>query len=223
MKTIYIVENNLNGKVYVGQTKNPNKRKSQHFNSINRKEGDKRKDYPLYQDMIKYGVENFSFKEIEKTEDDKANEREVFYIEKFAKGKGVYNLVCAPFPMSDSDFVEKRFTKEERKRYSERMKKRNEENWKKESYRKEMSEQSSRVQKERLKDKDYLEKKTNDLKKHWEKKKKTVGQYTLDGELIKTFKGLRVAERELGIHIHGHIKNPDKRKQAGGFIFKYLD
>lgn len=54
------------------------------------------------------------------------------------------------------------------------------------------------------------------------KRAKPVDQYTLDGIFVKTWKSTREIEMELGIN-HSHISRccNDKRKTAGGFIWKF--
>lgn len=58
MGSLYIIENLINHKVYIGITKQkPRIRWSQHKCDARRKRG----NYPLYNSMNKYGIENFSF------------------------------------------------------------------------------------------------------------------------------------------------------------------
>lgn len=86
---IYIIKNKINGKIYVGQTTNFKKRKTQHLNRY------KRKDYKehsrLYKAMHKHGVENFDFIFLEKCSKEKLNEREMALIEHFDSYKNGYN------------------------------------------------------------------------------------------------------------------------------------
>lgn len=58
---IYQIKNEINNKIYIGQTSNkyPNTRWSAHKLDF-RKRKDMRK-YPLYRAFLKYGIENFSF------------------------------------------------------------------------------------------------------------------------------------------------------------------
>lgn len=56
---LYKITNNINGKMYIGITKNPKVRKNQHWNFENRFNG--RTVNILYQAMRKYGLDNFSF------------------------------------------------------------------------------------------------------------------------------------------------------------------
>ncbi len=82
-KCIYIIQNKINNKIYVGQTNNPKQRWIDHRKPINK---NKYKSY-LYYSMDKYGVENFVFSileeftsENEQTVIDCANESEEFFI-----------------------------------------------------------------------------------------------------------------------------------------------
>ena len=74
---IYQIQNNLNGKKYIGQSENCYGRWLAH-----------KSDYvigdnPLYQDMRKYGIENFSFKIIEKIPAYLLKKRQKDYILKY--------------------------------------------------------------------------------------------------------------------------------------------
>ena len=56
------------------------------------------------------------------------------------------------------------------------------------------------------------------------KNKKSVTQYSLSGEFIRTFDNITEVEFEMGIS-HGHISDccNGKRKTIGGFIWRYTD
>ena len=89
MGHIYKIENNINHKVYIGQTVKPiEKRFRQHKNNY---------DKPyfsqllLYQAFKKYGIENFSFEEIEEIEDSKLDEREKYWIKYYNSYSKGYN------------------------------------------------------------------------------------------------------------------------------------
>lgn len=71
---IYQIVNNINGKGYVGQSKNIERRWIAHKES--------KKDYPLYKAFKKYGIENFTFKIIEECNSNELNEKEKYYIQK---------------------------------------------------------------------------------------------------------------------------------------------
>lgn len=87
MAYIYQITNNINGKIYIGQTNGTiQKRFKEHCND-SRKENIKNR--PLYAAMRKYGVENFSIELIEET--DNPNEREKFWIQQKGSYHNGYN------------------------------------------------------------------------------------------------------------------------------------
>lgn len=71
---IYQIINQINNKSYVGQSRNIEKRWSDHKVS--------NLDYPLYRAFKKYGIENFSFLILEACEIDELNEKEIYWIKK---------------------------------------------------------------------------------------------------------------------------------------------
>jgi len=174
--------------------------------------------------MRSHGAESFIFEVLEECEESQLIEKEEFYIERYNSTKTGYNRSITAYPMSDRAVVEKYYSEEVREKYSNRLRERNKANWENPEFRERHSKLSSEIQKKRLENPEYRAEKTAQLKAHWEKKKKRVAQYTLDGELVKIYTGLRIAERESGISsIHKHIAEPEKRKQAGGFVWKYID
>lgn len=73
---IYKITNQLNGKVYVGQSVDIHRRWNQH-----KQEGKKLiHKYPLYLAMNKYGIENFTFKVIEECSQQELDTREQYWI-----------------------------------------------------------------------------------------------------------------------------------------------
>ena len=75
MRIVYCITNLVNGKRYVGQTKNLARRKKQHFT-----EAPKRCDHPMARAVRKYGRENFEIKVIEECGDDVVDDRERYWI-----------------------------------------------------------------------------------------------------------------------------------------------
>ena len=65
--------------------------------------------------------------------------------------------------------------------------------------------------------KDAISKSVKDKPKTWLRKK--VGQYTLDGKLIKIYESANQAKLETSIKIQNAVTN--KAKNAGGYIWKY--
>ena len=72
---IYKITNKINNHSYIGQSRNIEKRWSNHIYH------DKSRDeYPLYRAFKKYGLENFNFEILEECSLNKLNEREQYYI-----------------------------------------------------------------------------------------------------------------------------------------------
>lgn len=84
MTGIYKITNKTNGKVYVGQAKNIFDRWSQHA----RGKGSK----PLFEDMQKIGINNFTFEIIEFCPTDDLDKRETFWIKQLKAFPNGYNL-----------------------------------------------------------------------------------------------------------------------------------
>lgn len=78
---IYKIENKINGKVYIGQTKNPRKR--WHDHKACGKNGSRKQRNKMYDDMKKYGVDNFRFSIIEECETLSMGDRETYWIMKY--------------------------------------------------------------------------------------------------------------------------------------------
>lgn len=77
---IYQIINLLNGKSYIGQSNQIEKRWINHkIASTNKK--DKGYEYPLYRAFRKYGIDNFEFIILEKCSVEKLDERECYWIE----------------------------------------------------------------------------------------------------------------------------------------------
>ena len=79
---IYKITNKINGKSYIGQSVNIQKRfnahKSTAFNP-----NSKIYDSPLYKAIRKYGIENFEFKILEECDETELDDKEIFYISKY--------------------------------------------------------------------------------------------------------------------------------------------
>lgn len=75
---IYCMENLINGKKYIGQTRNLTRRIRDHTTNY------KRESNPYLNSSIeKYGTENFSIYIVEHCQEEELNEREIYYIGKF--------------------------------------------------------------------------------------------------------------------------------------------
>lgn len=83
---IYTITNKINGKVYVGKTKNLKDRWENHCSNV----GKKRR--PLYDGMLHYGIDNFVMEVVDTTTEDKIDELEKNWIEKLDTINTGYNL-----------------------------------------------------------------------------------------------------------------------------------
>jgi len=83
---IYKITNNINNKVYIGQSINIEQRwkNHKHFEK-------ERENYPLYKAFQKYGINNFSFEIIEECEPEELNEKEEYWINYYDSYDNGYN------------------------------------------------------------------------------------------------------------------------------------
>lgn len=111
---LYVIVNNINGKLYVGKTYlSIEKRFSQHIYDSKKQ---RYKNKPLYKAMNKYGVENFSIQHLGSYEEDVLEEKEIEFIEKYnsyIKCNG-YNATLGGdgkkhIKLKDEDVIEKYF------------------------------------------------------------------------------------------------------------------
>ena len=100
---IYKITNKINGKIYIGQSKNIFKRWSEHRYEA------KNNDKPLYKAFRKYGIENFTFEIIEICNIEQLNEREIFWTKFYNSYNNGYNLT----PGGDYSSKTQRIVKEE--------------------------------------------------------------------------------------------------------------
>ena len=76
---IYKITNQVNGKVYIGQSKRIEQRWEEHKISSHNKNSNEY-NYPLYQAFRKYGLENFKFEILEECLPKELNQKEIDYI-----------------------------------------------------------------------------------------------------------------------------------------------
>lgn len=89
---IYLLENIINDKLYVGQSINIEARIRSHFEVAYNKNS-KEYNYPLSRAIRKYGYENFNWYIIEICSKDLLNEREIYWIDYYNSIKYGYNQV----------------------------------------------------------------------------------------------------------------------------------
>lgn len=88
---IYKITNLINGKSYIGQSVNIQKRFNAH-RSVAFNPNDKNYNYPLYRAIRKYGIDNFSFDILEECDVSELNNKEIYYIAQYKTyGKLGYN------------------------------------------------------------------------------------------------------------------------------------
>lgn len=88
---IYKITNLLNGKSYIGQSKDIESRWRNHVWRYKYKERD---HLFLYQAMRKYGIEHFSFEVLEECEEEALDDLEIKYIAKYQSFPNGYNMTA---------------------------------------------------------------------------------------------------------------------------------
>lgn len=205
---VYKLTNTVTGKFYVGSTFNLHSRMKYHRYSHK-----KNPNKALGSDIAKYGWNAFRVDVLEECTRENVRDRERFYIESLRAVELGYNLTKAT-------------------KYGDLMRDMNARNWQNPEYREKRSRQSSDVQKRRLSDPAYLAEKSAQLKRHTDSLKKPVGMYSKDGELLRTFGGIREAERWLLSVGKTQSKNAGtaiadccrggRHKTVYGFVWKYM-
>lgn len=90
MTGIYKIENILTGEVYIGQSKNIERRWQQHRENMVAKTTVRK--YGLYRDMRYWGIKNFSFDVLEECSQFALDEREAYWIRHYAAKVHCYNI-----------------------------------------------------------------------------------------------------------------------------------
>lgn len=91
MVGIYKITNNINNKVYIGQSSDIHRRWTTH-RAIAFNETDHSYNNPLYRAIRKYGLENFSFDILEECSVNELNEKEKYWIKYYNSFFEGYNL-----------------------------------------------------------------------------------------------------------------------------------
>lgn len=98
---IYKITNNINGRIYIGQSIDIYKRWKAHKHK--KYSGDN--DCAIYKAFHKYGLDNFSFNIVEECDPENLDDREIYYIEKYNSYLGGYNMTRGGnglgFPLSE--------------------------------------------------------------------------------------------------------------------------
>lgn len=205
---VYKLTNTQTGKFYIGSTMNFKARMKYHHYSH-----DKNPNRKLGGDIEKYGWDAFTKEILEICTRENVRERERFYIESTHAVEVGYNITKATT-------------------YRDLMTDFNNRSWSDPEYRKRHSVLSSEIQKERLKNPEYLAEKSAQLKRFTDTLKKPVGMFAKDGALLHSFAGVRAAERwliENGVTESRNASsaisdcaNGGRHKTVYGFVWRYL-
>ena len=88
---IYLIKNNITNEVYIGQSKNIERRWTNHKNNVGKSK------YNLYSDISFYGLSNFDFSVIEECDISALDSREMYWIKKYQEdGYSLYNINGVP-------------------------------------------------------------------------------------------------------------------------------
>lgn len=204
MAYIYKIENDINGKIYIGKTEFSIERRFKEHCKEAFREG--REQRPLYAAIRKYGEEHFHISLIEET--DMPEEREVYWIEKFHSFKNGYNATVGGDGRKylDYDLIISTYltTKNQRKTA-------------------ELTHTTPdvvrRIIKEYIPDKVLNNTEANKL--FLGRQVAKIDPKTL--EILEVYPTVRAAEQANNISKHISSVCNGKRKTAGGFIWKYLD
>lgn len=88
---IYLIENKLNNKKYIGQAVDYDRRIKEHKNRYKNNDLKSQRSY-LYRAMRKYGIENFCFSVVQECSVEELNTLEKFYIKKYKSFENGYNM-----------------------------------------------------------------------------------------------------------------------------------
>ena len=203
---IYMYKNKINGKCYIGQAKDFNKRHKSHLcSSKNSKLRDY--NYPIHKAIRKYGIENFNIKILAENipTQEKLNEYEIFFIKrhKSLKTQNGYNIANGGEGGSNN-FAGKTSKEMDdiKKRNSESQKRVWENKTQKEINDFKIKRSSNWTINNPMKDKEISKKITGKNNSRAIK----INQYSKDRTLIKTWDCIRDIQRELG-YSSSHICN----------------
>lgn len=118
--TVYSVQNNINGKLYIGMTSDFKRRKREHFNL-----GYKKSELyvkHLYKSMKYYGANNFTFNVIEEFNSLKESlDSEIFWISYFKSNNNEFGYNKTPGGQAGINFKMLKITDERRAQLKEKM------------------------------------------------------------------------------------------------------
>ncbi len=204
MAKIYEIVNDINGKIYIGQTTRTLKERFRIHCRDRNKEAFKNR--PLYRAMNKYGIEHFHISLLEET--DIPNERETYWIEQKGSYQNGYNATRGGEGRCLIDHKEVKQLYDIYKNVRKVA-------------------QLLGIHRETCSDILHgmgvnIRSSGEIARERWNTAVVQIDPKT--GEVIKTFSSIKEAEQAIGLHGHGHIGDVclGKRKTCGGFNWKYL-
>jgi group I intron endonuclease len=212
MSVIYEFVNNINQKVYVGQTVDFKKRIRDHRFNYNKGI----KNTLFYNALRKYGWENFSITIIEECSDKLLNEKEIYWIEeKKSLYPNGYNILEGGNQARHTD-ISKQKLSEGRKgmKFSES----HIENLRNSHLGYVMPEEQKRKISESNKGKVFSEETKNKLK-YSQPHRREVGRFDIEGNLIIKYESVKDAALDLNCH-SGHISGCCNGKRKMNKILK---
>ena len=246
MGYIYKITNNINNKIYIGQTikSRPTDRFSQHRYCARHLEQEKSVSY-LHRAMNAEGVDNFTFEIIEEVKNEILNEREIYWINFYNSiVPNGYNLTLGgdgtagySRPQSLEEREKRKQSNkqfyiehpEARTQLSERTKKL----WENEEYRKKVTESNKKFYQEHpdmfkgennpMYGKKHSEDALIKIRAHAATRKQKIAQLDKDSlEIIQIFDGIKDAEKALQVS-HGWLSKAAKNnKIAYGYRWKFI-
>ena len=246
MGYIYKITNNINNKIYIGQTikKRPTDRFSQHKYIARHLNSEKSNSY-LHKAMNKYGVDNFTFEIIEQIENNLLNEREKYWIAYYdcMVPKG-YNLTRGgegTLGYSRPQTVEERKKRKQSNKLfyiknpqaSKALSERTKKLWENEEYRKKVTESNKKYalkhpnlnkgENNPMYGKKHTKEALEKIQAHAATRKLKIAKLDKDSlEILQIYDGVKDAEKALGV-AHGWISKAAKQeKVAYGFRWRFM-
>lgn len=246
MGYIYKITNEINNKIYIGQTikTRPTDRFSQHRYAARHLETDKSNSY-LHKAMSFYGVDNFSFIVIEEIDNNLLNEREKYWIEYYnSTVPNGYNLTLGGEGTSgysrSQSIAEKEKRQQSNKQFyidhpeeKDKISQRTKELWLNEEYRKKVTESNKKFYQEHpdmfagennpMYGKKHSTEALEKIKAHAATRKQQIAQLDKETlEVIQIFDGIKDAEKALNVS-HGWLSKAARtNKIAYGYRWKFI-
>lgn len=246
MGYIYKITNNINNKIYIGQTtKNrATDRFSQHRYLAQHPEQERGVSY-LHSSMAKYGVDNFTFTIVEEVDNELLNEREQYWIAFYGSlaPKG-YNMTEGGEGTQGYSRPQTEEEKEKRRQSNKQffinhpeakevLSRRTKELWEDDEYRKKVTESNKKYAQDHpdlnkgennpMYGKQHTEEALTKIRAHAATRKlKIVQMDKITLEEIQTFDGVKDAEKALGVS-HGWLSKAAREgKVAYGYRWKFI-